>query len=199
MALMSQQPPPYGAPEPQPYSNPYGPGQYPNPYPQAPKSNGTRNVLLIVGLVVVLFCGGIVALGAWAVVSVKDGIEDSFDSDYRGSSKDPLTITEGQAFEIRDFEYAEGWSFVRTPDPDDINNEQITGLSVTSDREDAESWDRPSITFTFRDGTRVLAQVDCRVDVSLSEGDTADMDCTGYDDLPTDYETLRVYDRSTYE
>ncbi|QCW52105.1 hypothetical protein FE634_19855 [Nocardioides dongxiaopingii] len=196
---MSQQPPPYGAPEPQqPYPNPYGPGAYPNPYPPR-NNNGTRNVLLIVGLVVVLFCGGLVALTAWGVVSVKNGIEDSFDTDYRGSSKDPLTIKEGQAFEIRDFEYAEGWSFVRPTGPDDLGSDQITGLSVTSSREDAESWDRPSITFTFREGTRVLAQVDCRLDVTLSEGDTADMDCSGYDDLPQEFETLQVHDRSTYE
>ena len=65
---MSQQPP-YGEP-PQPGQQPgqqrwtpYGPGgAYPDPYagmPPRPKSNTTRNVLLVVGGLVLLFCGGV--------------------------------------------------------------------------------------------------------------------------------------------
>jgi hypothetical protein len=139
---MSQQPP-YGQDPQQPYPQggapqggapqggypqqgypPYAPGAYPNPYAQLPQQDNhtTRNVLLVVGAVVLLFCAGLVGFVIWAF----SNIGDAFDPDYRGSENDPLTVTEGEAFEIRGFEYAAGWSVV--PAAGATGDLEITGI-----------------------------------------------------------------------
>ncbi|MFB9311500.1 hypothetical protein [Nocardioides plantarum] len=200
---MSQQPP-YGPPDPQqpgkpwqppgqqPYT-PYSQGAYPNPYaqfPPPPKNNTTRNVLLIVGAVVLLFCGGIVAFLAWAISNA----EDAFDDDYRGSEDDPITVTEGEAFSIRGFDYEKGWS-VST---DESGSIEIEGLRVTNDRddEDAESL---FIHIDFYQDDARLTSVSCSGGGSIAYGRTAVLDCTGFSDKLTDYDEIQVYDTSLYE
>lgn len=200
---MSQQPP-YGEPQQpgqqpghQPYT-PYSPGAYPNPYQQGPQrpDHTTRNVLLIVGAVIILVCGGAVGLGVLAFNGIRDSVDDAFDDDYRGSDSDPLVVEEGEAFEIRDYSYAEGWTFVAGGDAGYVN--RISGLTVTDNRDDSD-YSGPYLTFTFYDGDQALGQIDCRTDVNLRRGKSTTLECNGSDPVPRSYETLEVYDNATFE
>lgn len=209
MTLMSQQPP-YGEPpkpeqqpgqQPgyppgqQPYT-PYSQGAYPNPYGQMPQqpNHTTRNVLLIVGLVILLFCGGLVTLAVVAVNNVSDTIDDGFNEDYRGSQEDPLVIDEGDAFEIRDYNYAEGWSFV--VGGDDFSD-RVNDLKVTDNRDDTD-YSGAAVVLTFYDGDEATGQVDCRSSVDLRKGKSTVLECSG-DPVPATYETLEVYSEATYD
>ena len=200
---MSQQPP-YGPPDPpkpgQPYQppgqqpyTPYSQGSFPNPYaqfPQPPKSNTTRNVLLIVGAVVLLFCGGIVAFLAWAISNA----DNAFDNDYRGSEDDPVTVTEGEAFSIRGFDYAKGWSVVT----DENGSIEVEGLKVTNDRDDEDA-DSLFIHFDFYQDDVRLTSVSCSGGGNITYGRTAALDCSGYSAEVTGYDEIQVYDTSYSE
>ncbi len=203
MALMSQQPP-YGEPQQpesqppgqQPYA-PYGPGAYPNPYAQMQQqpNHTTRNILLIVGVVVLLFCGGLVTLVFVAVNNVSDSIEDTFDDDYVGSENDPLTVTAGDAFEIRGFEYDQGWQLAPGADP----TQAITGLRGTNQRDDEDS-ERINLTFTLVKANEEVAEIDCYSNTSVSFERSATLSCTTSATTPLgDYDTLEVYDDAFYE
>ncbi len=199
---MSQPPPPYGEPAPgqhpqqQPYPS-YGAGAYPNPYGQVPpqRPRTTRNVLIVVGVVIVAFCAGLVGLGVLAVNKVDDGFDSAFNEDYRGSQNDPLTLEEGESFEIRGYSYAEGWTLTPNSDYDD----QITGLKATNNDADTESYNRISLVFTFYSGDEALGQVDCRSAVSLRRGKSTTLDCSSSETVPSGYDTLEVYDSALYE
>lgn len=201
---MSQQPP-YGSDPQQPHQppqppqpgqqpwTPYGPGAYPDPYgqfPQQPKSNTTRNVLLIVGGLVLLFCGGVVAFVIWAISNV----DDTFDPDYRGSEDDPLTVTEGEAFEIRGFEYDQGWTIRSSPDGDLA----IDGLRATNarDDEDAES---VYLYFKFYRDNEQLSSISCSGGSSVAFERSVTLDCSTYGDDITGYDEIEVYDNSYSE
>ncbi len=201
---MSQQPPygqdpqqPYGQGPQQPYQQqpypPYG-GAYPNPYAQMPqqKSNTTRNVLLIVGGVVLLFCAGIVAFFVWVV----NNVDEAFDPDYRGSEDDPLTVAEGEAFEIRGFEYDDGWT-VRAA-PAGTGDLEITGLRTTNarDDEDAES---AYLVFRFYRDDEQLASISCGGVYNLAHDRSATIECTTYGADVTGFDEIEVYDNSYSE
>ena len=183
----------------QPYA-PYGQapyGQpYPNPYagmPQQPKSHTTRNVLLILGAVMLLFCGGLVAL----VVLLVNNVDDAFESDYRGSENDPITVAEGEAFEIRGFDYDEGWAIDGVA-ADDLGN-VISGLRATNDRDD-EDTETPRLTFTLLRGNEVLGEISCNANAAVRYERQVALDCTTYGtEIPQGYDTIEVYDTSFYE
>ncbi len=199
---MSQQPP-YGPPDPQqphqqpqqPYQQPgyppYGQNPYPNPYAQLPqqKSNTTRNVLLIVGAVVLLFCGGIVAFFAWAV----NNVDDAFDPDYPGSEDQPLTVEEGEAFEIRGFEFEEGWTV--TPAAGDL---LVDGVRATNQRDDEDSAST-YIVFKFYADNEQLATVNCSGGTSVSFERSVTLDCTSFATDVSGYDEIQVYDTSYSE
>lgn len=193
---MSQTPPdPYGQ---QPY--PYQPGVYPNPYQQGPQrpNNTTRNVLIWVSVGVVLFCGGAFALGWLAVTGVFKAAETSVHGEnYPGSRRDPMTITEGQAFEIRDYHYAEGWSFVNDPAADS----GIADLVVTNKRSsDQSSTYDPSLVFKFYKDDLTLLEIDCRATAAPDTGKKAVMDCDSFTNgVPADYDSVEVFDRAYRE
>ncbi|CAN5441315.1 hypothetical protein BH11ACT8_BH11ACT8_24950 [soil metagenome] len=165
----------------QPYAAPYGYG------PPMKKSNTTRNVLLVVGLVILLVCGGAAA----GLVALVRTTSSSFDHDYRGSEKDPLTITAGDAFEIRGMSYSAGWGLSAGPDA-------IGRREVKNERAEKDST-RSSLTFTLLDGDRILDQFECYSGATISYGRTALLDCTSLDEPLPDYTSLEVYDNSYYE
>lgn len=176
---MSQQPP-YGA--------------YPNPYAQfpPPRNNTTRNVLLIVGGVVLLFCLGVVAFFVWAF----NGIEDAFEGDdFPGSDDDPITVTEGEAFEIRGFEYAAGWSITST-----TSTVRVDGLQATNKRADDEA---ESIQLRLRlyDANEQVAVVRCSSVFDLAPDRAATLDCDSLysGTTPVTFDEIEVYDDSYTE
>jgi hypothetical protein len=202
-APMSQQPP-YGPPDPQqpyqppgqqPYTpyTPYSQGAYPNPYaqfPPPPKSNTTRNVLIGVGVAVVLFCGGIVALIALAI----NNAEDAFDSDYRGSEDDPITITEGEAFSIRGFDYEKGWRIAE----DSTGSVKIEGLRTTNNRDD-EDTESVYLHLDFYADDARIGSVLCNGGGNIAHGRSARLTCSGYGDDITGYDEIEVYDTAVFE
>lgn len=187
------QQPPQGQ---QPGYSPYG--QYPpNPYGggQQQKSNTTRNVLVIVTVLVVLFCGGVIGFGIWAFNNIEDGIDNAFDTEYRGSEDDPIEVAEGDSFSIRGFDYAEGWSIVE--DDPSIDTFAIDNLKVTNNRDDEES-NSLSIVFSFYSGGEGVGDVNCSSDTSVRHEKTVRMTCNGYD-LPPDFDSIEVHDTALYE
>ena len=201
---MSEQPP-YG----EPIQPPEQPPSYPqapyvgSPYPgpaqapygvQPPKSNGTRNVLLIVAAVVVLFCGGAVALGVLAFNNVKDTVDSAFDDDYRGSEKDPIEVELGAAFEIRGLEYDAGWML----DTASEFTDGITALRATNSRDDKSS-EYISLSFTFLKGNEIQAQVNCSTGGQVGYRQSKQLDCSTADDVAADFDTIEVYDNATFQ
>lgn len=192
--------PPYGEPEqpqqypgyqppPPPSGSPYQ--QFPQPYPQqpyayapAPRNNTTRNVLITVAVVIVVLCGG----GIAGLVAIVDNATDDYDSDYRGSATDPLTVTEGEEFTIRGFTYDSGWSLATDPDAESA----VVGLSVTNDRDDKDS-DRGSVVFTFLQGDTIVEQIDCYGAGDITYGRNTTLDCDGlYEALPA-HDSIEVH------
>lgn len=204
--------PPYGEPEQphqypgyQPPPPPTGPASPYQPFPQAypqqpyayappPRNHTTRNVLIAVAVAVVLFCGGGTA-GLVALVSnASDDLDERFNSDYRGSENDPITVSEGDGFSIRGFTYAAGWSLASGARADSA----VSGLTVTNERDDEES-DRANVVFTLLDGDTILEQFSCYADADIGYGRTAALDCDGvYEKLPA-YETLEVNATALFE
>ena len=58
------------------------------------------------GVLFVLLVGGCVAV----VAVVGDEVNDAVNDETLGGPNNPLTITEGEAFEVNGFEYDDGWT-----------------------------------------------------------------------------------------
>jgi len=195
---MSEQPP-YGPPEPGTPPPPQQ-GSYPNygyqgypGYPVAPptRSNSSRNVVIIVVVVVALLCAGVVIAPIVFFVWIVNEVEDGFNPDYRGSQNDPVTVEVGEAFEIRDFNYASGWKLnpgAATP---------LTGLSVSSNHENAVSSLR--ITFEFTRDDALLGTVDCSAPGGLRKGRKALMNCNASSAPIVGFDDIEVFDHSYTE
>ncbi len=189
---MSQQPP-YGEPQQpgqQPYS-PYSQGAYPNPYAQMPQqpNHTTRNVLLIVGLVILLFCGGLTTLGFLAFRNV----DDAFENEYVGSRNDPIAVEEGEAFEIRGFTYEEGWAI----EGDENGYLSVSALRGTNDRDD-EDPEQVALVFTLVRDNEVVGDINCNGTGEVTLGRSVTLDCSSGETL-VDFDELEVHDTSFYE
>ncbi|MCD4532486.1 hypothetical protein LRP67_00070 [Nocardioides sp. cx-169] len=174
----------YGQPQ-QPY------GQYPSaPYgafnpPQ--KSNTTRNVLLILGLVGLLMLGGCAALVGLAVNEVDNTVDEiTANDDAPGGVDNPLTIEEGKAFDVYGFEYREGWSV----EPDESGRATAVGLKFENQR---ESIDKASVVVKLLRNNELLATVKCHSE-SAEVGQVVPLKCYGDDAMPTAYDEITIAD-----
>lgn len=167
--------PPYGAvgqpPFGQPGSHPYGgPGQYGGPYiPPIPKQGGALKwVLLGVGLVLLLTCGGCVAVIAVLATGTGSVVERQADDyDGPGSAGDPLTVGEGEAFDIGGLDFADGWSVTRSR-----GDAGIDGLRVTNNRSQFASVD---LDLSFSRAGRPVGEIVCTA--TAAAGESADLLC----------------------
>src|SRR4051794_34073875 len=75
------------------------------------QSHTARNILLILGLLFLVFVGGCFAV----VAVVGNKVNDAVNDDTLGGPNNPLTITEGKAFEVDGFNYGDGWSIKQEP------------------------------------------------------------------------------------
>lgn len=182
---MSQ--PPMNQPPPGQYPSgqypPGQPGQYPAGqygYPPPKKKHTVRNVLLILGLLLVLFIGGCVALAGAFFNEVDKAIDEETANDK------PVAVKEGEAFEHDDFKIDGGW----TVGDDGIGSPTIEGMSVTNDDDLARS---ALLTFRFYKGSTNLAEVECSSG-EMQEGESSKMDCFSADDIPKGYDTIKVSD-----
>jgi hypothetical protein len=155
-------------------------------------------VLLAAGLVLVLGVGSFIAIVATASnevskaldsissnVSTSSAAADPGTSDGSGDQDNPVVITEGRAFDVRDFAYAKGWMI-----QDSDFGMGIKNLKVTNNRADTDS---AVIDVKFWKGAEVLATISCTSD-PIMVGTTVPLMCFSGDNLPKGYDKITVND-----
>jgi hypothetical protein len=145
-------------------------------------------VLGVIGLAIVLFCGGVVALIIWAVNEAENEL-DEFDSNRRGGPDNPIAVAEGEGFTIDGVDYSEGWRIA--PPADEYSQGSIEGLTGENNRED-ESSESVSLKFTFVDGDTELGTVNCYSNGPISYGNSEELECNASGDLPSSYDDIEV-------
>jgi hypothetical protein len=164
----------------------YGQGYQGQP-PVAQKSNTTKIVLIVLGVLILLFVGGCLAVGALVGGAVNEAIETIEEEDSQpGGPDNPLEITEGEAFEVAGFEYDAGWTVVG----DFVDDADVEGLKVTNNRDSA---DNAFVEIKLWSGNEVLATVDCITD-QIAVGTKVTVDCSSFDDLPASYDRITIND-----
>jgi hypothetical protein len=182
--VFQQAPPAYGQPA-------YGQPQYgqPQPYAVQPvqESHTARNILIVFAVIFLLMVGGCVAVVAVVGHKVNEAVND----DTLGGPNHPLTITEGKAFEVDGFEYADGWAI--TPEPVSqtwtIENLKVTNHRGKADRLDAE--------IMLLNANEVMATAFCTVGDALDkipEDTTVTVECSSSDPLPDAYDKITIQD-----
>jgi hypothetical protein len=172
------------------YQQTYGQPTYgqPQQYGGQPvkQSHTGRNILIVFGVLFLLFVGGCIAV----VAVVGDKVNDAVNDDTLGGPNNPLTITEGKAFEVNGFEYADGWSIA----PDATNTTiTVSDLKVTNNRGKA---DRLFAEIKLLSGNEVVATVNCDsggID-KIAEGVTITVNCYSSDSMPASYDKLTIQD-----
>jgi hypothetical protein len=172
------------------YAQPaYGQATYGQPtYGVQPvkQSHTARNILIVFAVLFLLLVGGCVAVVAVAGKKANDVLND----DTPGGPNNPLTITEGQAFEVDGFEYADGWDVVDAPVSGLL---EIEKLKVTNNRGKA---DRLLVEISLLNDGEILATASCiagELD-KIPEDTTVTVDCTSGDTLPTAYDRITIKD-----
>lgn len=155
--------------------------------PPQKQTHTLRNVLLVIGLLMVLGVGGCVAITAAFVNEVDNAIDEAEESDQiPGRADNPLEITPGEAFEVDGFNYAAGW----TVEKDQFGYIDIEGLKVTNNRDEK---DGAFVEIKFWKGSEVLALDDCsteQVDVAT----TSTLSCLGVEKMPKNYDRITIND-----
>ena len=183
-AYPTYQQPAYGQPA---YGQPaYG---QPQPYVTQPveKSHTARNILIVFGVLFLLCVGGCVA----AIVVATDKVDNTLNDDSPGGPNNPITITEGQAFEVRGFEYADGWSIVGEPVSQTWH---VDDLKMTNNRGKS---DRLLVEIKLLNGGEVVATSSCTVGDGfnkIAEGTTVTVTCVSSDPLPAAYDKVTIND-----
>lgn len=168
----------------------YGQPQYgaPQPYLTQPvkQSHTARNILIVFAVLFLVLVGGCIAV----VAVVGDKVNDAVNDDTVGGPNNPLTITQGEAFEVDGFEYADGWSIVGEPVS---QTWRIENLKVTNHRGKA---DRLFAEIKLLSGSEIVATSTCvagNLD-KIPEDITVTVDCTSADPLPAAYDTITIND-----
>src|SRR5690606_27704824 len=100
----------------------------------------------------------------------------------------PITVELGERFEIDGIAYGSGWRIGK----DDSYGRTIVDLEATNDRDDEQA-DYVSLRFTFLDAEDAeLAEVSCTSDGRIGHGHSEELDCSGSDKLPVDYDRIEV-------
>jgi hypothetical protein len=184
------QQPAYAQPQ---YTQPqYTQPQYGTPQtylPQQPvkQSHTARNILIVFGVLFLVFVGGCIAVVAVVGHKVNDAIND----DSVGGPNNPLTITEGKAFEIRGFKYADGWAI--TPEPVS-QTWGVDNLKVTNERGKS---DRLDVEIKLLNASEVMATAFCVAGDGfgkIPEHTTVTLQCTSSDPIPTTYDKITIQD-----
>ena len=162
-------------------------GGPPPPGPPARKSHAVRNILLAILVVFVLFAGGCLALLSFTANEVNEAIESvEVDDALPGGADNPLTIAEGQAFDVAGFQYASGWTVAESP----LGDVTVEGLKVTNARESSDS---AIVQIKFMQGNEVVALVDCTTE-PIPTGQTTTLGCMSGDDVPANYDRITIND-----
>ena len=169
----------------------YGQPTYgqPQPYLGQPvkQSHTARNILIVLGVLFLVFVGGCIAV----VAVVGDKVNEAVNDDSVGGPNNPLTITEGEAFEVDGFEYADGWSIVAEPVSQTWH---IENLKVTNHRGKA---DRLDVKITLLNGSEAVAETFCTAGDGfnkIAEDITVTVACVSSDPLPEAYDKITIND-----
>lgn len=156
-------------------------------HPPPQKSNAWKWILVVLFVVGILCCGGFAACTA-GVFSAAEEVSKSVEAEESetGGRNVAMEISEGESFEVRGFNYAEGWSVSEGS----FDSVDIEGLKVTNNREKPDS---ANVDIKFMKGSEILASVGCSSD-RLQVGETATLSCLSGDDMPTDYDTITIHD-----
>ena len=103
-----------------------------------------------------------------------------------GGTDNPLTITEGKAFEVDGFNYAAGWKIGN----DALGDLDVKGLKVTNNRDDKDS---ALVEIKVWKGTEVLALADCTTE-PIGVGTTVTLSCISADKLPKTFDKITIND-----
>ena len=164
------------------------PGQPQGMVPGAPpRKSGALKWVLIIGAIVLLLCfGGFAACTAGVIGSADEVVKSIEEGESEsGARAAPVTITEGEAFEVRGFDYAGGWTV-----GEEFDTIELEDLKVTNNRDDADS---AIVEIKFMSGSEIVASVDCTSDI-LQPGQTATLSCFSGDQLPDDYDEITIND-----
>lgn len=153
------------------------------PAPAPKKSHTLRNVLLAITLLFVLFVGGCFALIGGVANEASKAIEEN--ANRPGGDSNPLDITEGEAFEVAGFNYADGWKITSR-----FGTSEIKGLKVTNNRDDRDS---AIVEVKAWRGQEVVAVIDCSTEL-IQPGTTTTLNCVGGDKMPANYDRLTIND-----
>ncbi|MEU5843203.1 DUF2510 domain-containing protein [Rhodococcus sp. NPDC047139] len=162
-------------------------GAPPPPGPPARKSHAVRNILLAILAVFILAVGGCFAFLSITANEVNEAIESvEADDAAPGGADNPLTIVEGQPFEVSGFQYAAGWTVTEDP----FGDATVEGLKVTNAR---ESNDAALVEIKFMQGNEVVALVNCTTE-QIPVGQTTTLNCVSVDDFPANYDRITIND-----
>ena len=156
--------------------------------PQQPqKKSNPWKWIVIIGVIVLVLCFGGFAACTAGVLGTADEVSKSIESAENevGGTNNPVEITEGEAFDVRGFSYAEGWKVV-----EDFGTVTVEDLKVTNNR---DSRDGALVEIKFLKGSEVLASVDCTSD-QIQKGQTVTLDCFSADEMPTGYDKITIND-----
>jgi hypothetical protein len=161
----------------------------PQPYVTQPvqKSHTGRNILIVFAVLFLVFVGGCIAVVAVVGKKANDALND----DSVGGPNNPLTISEGKAFEVDGFEYADGWSIVGEPVSQTWH---IENFKVTNHRGKA---DRLDVKVTLLNGSEVVAESFCTAGDGfnkVAKDITVTVDCVSSDPLPEAYDKITIND-----
>ena len=162
--------------------------QMSQPPAQVQKKSSPWKWILITLVVLFLVCGGGFAACTAGVLGTANEVGESIESEdaQPGGPDNPLEISEGEAFEVSGFAYAEGWSISEGPMGDMVIND----LKVTNNRDTKDS---AIVEIKLLKGSEILATADCTSD-QLQPGQTATLDCMSADEVPADYDTITIND-----
>jgi hypothetical protein len=171
-AAQPPQPPPYQPPYGQtgaqpPYGQPAGQPPYGAPYRPPPQRGGkTSTWLVVIGVVLLLVCGGCFAVGAVVVNTGRELARELEDLDAPGR---PTTVEEGASFELGGLVFQAGWSLEV-----DGPAATIEGLAVSNEGDEDEVV--VSVVFEFHRQGRLLGSISC-TGLLVDAGDSSDLDC----------------------
>lgn len=148
------------------------------------KKHTVRNVILAIFALSILGVGGCMAMVAGAANEVSKSIEA--DANKAGGTDNPMTIKQGQAFEVDGFKYAAGWKLGN----DGLGDLDVKGLKVTNNRSDKDS---ALVEIKVWKGTEVVALADCSTD-PIDVGTTVKVSCTSTDKLPNNFDKITIND-----
>ena len=119
-----------------------------------------------------------------AANSVSNSISEN--DNKPGGHSNPMTITEGKAFEVDGFNYDAGWKIA----DDGLGDFTVKGLKVTNNRDKQDS---ALVEIKLWKGSEVLALTDCNTE-PIAQGTTVTLSCSGADKLPKKFDKVTIND-----